>query len=77
MLTIKVTRINDRWHARLLRGQEIIDEMACRLQCDIGYICREMLRWYDKMGGVDKFAEAARSRQTLCPSGKIWYQNQL
>lgn len=77
MLKLKVTRISDRWHARLYRDDNIIDEMACNLQCDIGYICREMLRWYDKLGEIDDFAAAARRRQLCSPVGRIWYKHQL
>ena len=75
---INVVKIADRWHARLLIGDEVRDEMACKLQCDIGWICREMLRWYDKLGGQSEFAASARRRQISCkPVGKVWYQNSL
>ena len=77
MLDIKVTKIRNRWHARLLDGSKILDEMACISKLDIGWICREMLRWYDKNGGVSKFALAARERQRGFPTDKIWYYNQL
>ena len=80
MLDIKVTKIRNRWHARLLEGSTILDEMACLNRLDIGWICREMLRWYDKYGGkYSKFAIKARERQrkTEYPLGKVWYYNQL
>ena len=51
--------------------------MACISKLDIGWICREMLRWYDKNGGISKFAVAARKRQRGTPTDKIWYYNQL
>lgn len=41
---IKVTKINKRFHARLIVNGAIHDEMACSLKRDIGHICREMLR---------------------------------
>lgn len=74
---IKVTKIAKRWHARLSIDGEVIDEMACELQCDIGWICREMLRWHDKLGGCSKFANAAREQQTVSSKGRIWWQKDL
>ena len=49
----KVTKIKNRWHARLIHVDgRIIDEMACELQEDISYICGVMLRWADKCGWI-------------------------
>ncbi len=73
LLDIKVTRIKPRWHARLYVNNIFFDEMACDKIIDIGYICRTMLRWYDKGGGCSAFAYAARHRIKRGPSGKIWY----
>jgi len=28
-LYIRVTKIGHRWHARLLKGEDVLDEMAC------------------------------------------------
>jgi hypothetical protein len=75
--TIKITKINNRYHARLIVDGVVHDEMACSLRCDIGWISREMLRWYDKLGGDSKFAKAARKRQTEKPEGKVWFKNDL
>lgn len=75
---IKVTKIGNKWHARLLYGTKILDEMACINRQDIGWICREMLRWYVKNGGCSKFASAARARQKNgFPLGRVWYYRQL
>lgn len=74
---IKVTQIKNRWHARLILEDKILDEMACELKCDIGWISREMLRWFSKLGGESKFADSARSRQTEKPTGKIWWKKDL
>ena len=74
-MEIKVTRIKNRFHARLYVNGKVFDEMACTEKKDIGFICREMLRWYDKgLGPHSDFASAARSRQTPRPPGKIWYR---
>lgn len=76
---IKVTRINDRWHARLILDGKVRDEMACEYQQDISRICQIMLRWHDKLGGNSKMAYASRHRYGLKPQrargalGKIWY----
>lgn len=74
---IKVTHINNRWHARLIQDGKILDEMACNVQSDIGLICREMLRWYDKNGGSSEYASKARSRYSGPYTGKVWYRNHL
>lgn len=74
---IKVTKIGKRWHARMIVAGEIRDEMACALRIDIGWICREMLRWHDKVGGSSLFAAAARQRQVGCPKGRVWWRGEL
>ena len=74
---IKVTRINNRWHARLIQDGTVLDEMACSHQADIGRISREMLTWYDKVGGSSEYASKVRSRYSDPYVGKIWYQNHL
>lgn len=71
---IKVTRINNRYHCRLYREDKIIDETACNLRLDIGYVCREMLRTVDKCGGGDDFTHAARMRNVSGPVGKIFWK---
>ena len=74
-LEIKVTNINNKYHSRLYVNNEVYDEMACECKEDIGWISREMLRWYSKLGGVSAFAEAARDRQNKSPTpkGKVYY----
>lgn len=80
-VSVKVTKIGNRWHARLFFNGAVFDEMACKNRQDIGYICRTMLRWFDKTGGGSLFAERARHRlNTKQPFGHIdtiWYRNQL
>jgi len=74
-----VTRINNKYHIRLYKHDEVVSEMACASKLDIGFCCAELLRWYSKMGGVSKMAEASRNRckKTISPVGKIWYENEL
>lgn len=73
-LSIKVTNINNQYHARLFLGDKIIDEMSCCEKIDIGWICREMLRWYDKsFYPYSKFASKSRERQSSSPIGKVQY----
>jgi hypothetical protein len=69
---VKVTRIGKRWHARLMQAGTVKDEAACELKADVSWICRELLRWHHKLGGISKFARAARHRQSGNPQGKIW-----
>ena len=75
---IKVTRIKNRWHARLLLNGHVHSEMACALREDIGHICRTLLRWYDKCGGVSIYAHKSRERLNTKetnfgrPVGKVW-----
>ncbi len=83
--SIKVTKIHAKWHARLSFDDAVIDEMACDIRQDIGYICQEMMRWADKVGG-DKYTSSTRHRrdskaenyiENQKPVGNIWYANEL
>lgn len=80
VLEIKITRIGGLYHARLWEGTELRDEMACVLKEDIGYICREMMRWFDKGGGN---VESSNCRKRMwrkgghTAKGRIWYHRQL
>jgi hypothetical protein len=80
-LKVKVTKIKDRWHARLYFQDKVYDEMACDRSEDISLICRTMMRWFDKASmHYSKYASKARDRTTeKCRSfvGKIWYKNSL
>lgn len=76
-LKTKVTLINGRYHARLYLDEKVIDEMACKEKIDIAWICREMLRWFDKCGGISEWASAARLRHQTPPKGQVWYKVQL
>ena len=78
-LDIRVTKIGNRWHARLVKGDIVLDEMACSERVDIGWICREIMRWADKGFDQDEFTSASRYRHNKDsqPVGKIWYQPAL
>ena len=75
-LAVEVTRIGTNWHARLIAGDTVVDEMACKLRSDIGWISREMLRWQHKCGAYRDydwdFCAFARGRQQSEPNGKVW-----
>lgn len=66
-MEIKVTRINGEFHARLFEGERLLDEMSCKNKSDIGWICREMLRWQDKLGNSNSWTTKARERQNETP----------
>jgi len=79
---VKVTKINNRYHARLVKLGKCIDEMACELREDIGYISRYMIRIEDKSGG-DEFTSASRYRLNTNPDnfggpkGKVWHSSRI
>lgn len=76
---IKVTRINNRYHARLFVNGIFSDEMACELRSDIGWICREMMRWCDKLGAGNNHTDSARRRHNKdsAPRGKVLYYGEI
>lgn len=76
---IKVTCINGRYHARLYYRGSCCDEMACQYRQDIGVICKELMRWFDKLGGSSVYADKTRHRTSSYrdPVGKIWYRKDL
>ena len=78
-LDIQVTKIGNRWHARLVKGDIVLDKMACSERVDISWICREIMRWADKGFDQDQFTAASRERHNEDgqPVGKIWYQPAL
>jgi hypothetical protein len=68
-MEIKVTNINKQYHARLYSDDgKVLDEMACKVKSSIGWICREMLRWQDKLGNVSAWTSSARNKQENPPS---------
>jgi hypothetical protein len=77
ILGVTVTRMGRRWIATLTVKGKAYDKMACALKADIGWMCREMLRWYDKLGGCSKWAASARRRQRGKPQGRVWSFTEL
>jgi hypothetical protein len=75
-MKIKVTRVSGKWHARLIHDDKILDEMSCDLRIDIGFICREMMRWQDKMGNSNEQTRHARRSQNSNPIGRVYYHQQ-
>ena len=71
-LSVVVTREGSRWVGVLSVNGKEYDRSACALKSDIGWMCREMLRWYDKLGGNSAWAKSARRRQRGNPTGKVW-----
>jgi hypothetical protein len=51
--------------------------MACIYQQDIGWCCREMLRWFDKTTGGNAHSTSARTRILRGPHGRVYYLHQL
>ena len=78
-LRTKTTFIKNKFHVRLLEDDLVINEMACQDKIDVGWCCKEMLRWFDKLGGVSKMASASRDRhkEDCRPVGRVWYEKDL
>lgn len=62
ILTIKVTKINEIYCIRLIEDDRIIDERSCESKRKVGPTCRDMIKWYDKLGGCNKMASKSRDR---------------
>lgn len=76
---VKVQKINNNYHARLFVDGKLYDEMACKERQDIGWICREMMRWADKDIVTNAHTSSARTRHNhdANPIGKIYYRTAL
>ena len=61
-LSVKVTAMKNHFIATLYNEGKVRDRRVVFRKCDIGYACRDMMRWFSKMGGISKWAEAARRR---------------
>jgi len=76
-ISLKVTRIKNRWHVRAYILEAVVFEMACNLKQDINWTCREVVVWVDKLGMGNAFTTAVRKRQRGSPNGRIWRRRQL
>lgn len=74
VLSLSVKFIKNKYSAILYVNGKVYDRLACENKQDIGYICHELLRWYDKLGGISDWAKSARTRQRENPIGKIFYK---
>lgn len=77
---IKVTFIKGtgHWHCRLHVNGKLFAECEVERKDDIGWGCRELLRWKDKMGSDTDRTTAARRRQGnpergLMRKGRFWW----
>lgn len=59
---VKVTRIGDVYHCRVFTNGELNQEAIAEDQSQIGYVCKDLLRWEDKCGNISAYATSARSR---------------
>lgn len=60
--SVEVRRIGNGYNCRVFVNGELNQEARCSDRSDIGYTCRDMLRWEDKCGNISQFASAARRR---------------
>lgn len=59
---VVVRRIGNGYNIRVFTNGELNQEARCMDKRDIGYTCRNLLRWEDKCGNISQFASAARER---------------
>ncbi len=76
VLSLSIKFIKDRYSAILYVNGKKHSGLACENKQDIGYICRDLLRWYSKLGGVSEWAESSRNSQRNRPGpiGKIFHK---
>lgn len=62
---VKVTFLGKGYGIRLFHlDGHIWDETFVETRLQVGPACRDLLRWWDKMGGISKYADRARHRST-------------
>ena len=66
-LSIKVRKIGKNYHCRLFCLGKVHDEKVCQKKIDISQNCRDMLRWYDKLGYLpySRWADWSRCNNKL------------
>jgi hypothetical protein len=65
--TIKVTFLGKGWGVRLYKPDGTLwwDEGFVYSRLDIGNVCRDILRWYEKCGPGSPYSEKSRHRRGL------------
>jgi len=59
---VKVNRIGDVYHCQVFTNGILNQEAIAENQSEIGYVCKDLLRWEDKCGNLSAFASSARAR---------------
>jgi hypothetical protein len=59
---VKVTRIGSSYHCRVFTNGILNQEAIAKDQSEIGFVCKDLLRWEDKCGNISDFASSARER---------------
>jgi hypothetical protein len=59
---VTVKNIGGKFHCRVFLNGKLNQEAVCESRSDIGFTCRDLLRWEDKCGNISEFAGAARKR---------------
>lgn len=64
---IKVTFLGKGWGIRLYQpdGKLWWDEGFVKDRLEIGKVCRDILRWYDKCGPGSPYSDSSRHRQGI------------
>jgi hypothetical protein len=59
---VTVTRIGGIYCCRVYTNGLLNQEAIAQNQSEIGYVCKDLLRWEDKCGNISAFASSARER---------------
>ena len=62
LVEVKVNRFKSGYSCKIYRKGILIDEWLVNNQKEIGPVCRNLLRWYDKLYGDSKYADRGRFR---------------
>jgi hypothetical protein len=59
---VKVNRIGNVYHCQVFTNGVLNQEAIANDRSEIGYVCKNLLRWEDKCGNISAFASSARKR---------------
>jgi len=59
---VKVNRIGNVYHCQVFTNGVLNQEAIAKNQSEIGFVCKDLLRWEDKCGNISNFASSARRR---------------